>query len=348
MNLQINEDAFKVFQTSINQFQPWNGTKPKNWAKYFYSEKLNPKLSEYVGRPQLLSEDFKKDLTNQELAIVVLSWGGMNRKHGAMLFQNQKWLEIIEGMRRENIKTREEAYALFLELRKNKRLKGMGPAYFTKLICFANPTLKGYIMDQWTSKSINLLFKDKTVELTKSGYVSDKNSATTYENFCLRIERLSELLKIDSMDIEEKLFSSGGLNKGNWRQFVATNWVFSSNLKSSKNIIIINDTDMEPIKFKDAINRLQDIEIVISTLGGRSKLKVKFENGFIIVINSRNNTLKIDETLWEKVMNRILELPQAERGMASRYSVGKKAYNWNNCPNRNAPSIAAIVNHLCK
>lgn len=346
--MEINNDAFKVFKSSINQFQRWSGTKPKDWARYFSSENLNPKLDLCIGRYELLNEDFTKDLTNQEMAFAVLSWGGMNREHGASLFQNKEWLGIIEDMRNENVKTREEAYSLFLALRKTKRLKGMGPAFFTKLICFSNPRLKGYIMDQWTSKSINLLFKDELVALTKAGYVSDKNSAITYENFCLKIEKLSELLKIDSMDIEENLFSSGGINKGKWRQFVVTTWAFSNNSKSTKNILIINDIDMEPIKFKDAINKLQDIEIVISTLGVRSKLKVKVENGLISITNSNNNTLMVDETLWVKVMDRINELPQAERGMASRYSVGNNPYNWENCPHRNAPSIAAIVKHLCK
>ena len=110
----------------------------------------------------------------------------------------------------------------------------MGPAYFTKLICFVNPNLKGYIMDQWTSKSINLLFENNIVALTNSGHVKDTNSASVYEEFCSKIECLAELLKLNPIDLEENLFSNGGVNKGKWRQFVVDNWSNLNKLKLSE------------------------------------------------------------------------------------------------------------------
>jgi hypothetical protein len=224
----------------------------------------------------------------------------------------------------------------------------MGPAYFTKLICFVNPNLKGYIMDQWTSKSINLLFENKIVFLNASGHVSDKNTSQIYEDFCLKIEYLADLLNLKPIDLEENLFGNGGVNKGKWRQFVVDNW--SSNLKLSKPLkkIKILNIDMEPINFETALQHLTDNEIEITTLGGLKKLQVNNEDNFIYITNSKNKTLKVDMTLWNKVINRLIDLPHDERAMSSRYGVGNKKYNWQKCPNRNAAYIAAIIKHLCK
>lgn len=101
----------------------------------------------------------------------------------------------------------------FYELMKSRKLTGMGPAYFTKLICFLSRDLNGYTMDQWTAKSINLLLMKPLVKLTSSGLVSKSNTATTYEEFCLGIESLAKIIKKNPLDTEEMLFSNGG-NKG--------------------------------------------------------------------------------------------------------------------------------------
>jgi hypothetical protein len=345
--MKINKQAFEILKTSINQFNGWNGINAKKWGDYFYQKNLDQSLDCKLTRTQLFNNDFSKDLSREELAIAILSWGGMNREHGKSLFQNKEWLNLIDKMRRNEITTRDEAYELFKNLRKNKKLKGMGPAYFTKLICFVNPNLKGYIMDQWTSKSINLLFDSKIVLLTNSGHVGDKNSAAVYDDFCLKIEYLAGLLKLKPIDLEENLFSNGGVNKGKWRQFVLNNWNHSGKQKTIKKIQIINDVEMEPISFKETLNKLNENEIVIPTLGGKSKLKIKIENNLIYITNSKNNQLAIDENHWDRVMDRLNDLPQDERGMTSRYGVGKNTYNWKECPNQVfSIYIPAIVKYL--
>lgn len=347
--MKINEEAFEILKTSINQFKAWNGINSSDWGYYFYQKNLNLSLDCKLTRSQLLGNDFSKDLSKEELAIAILSWGGMNREHGKSLFQNKEWLNLIDKMRKNEITTRVEAYELFKNLRKNKKLKGMGPAYFTKLICFVNPNLKGYIMDQWTSKSINLLFDNKIVALTNSGHVADKNNASIYEDFCLKIEFLADLLNLKPIDLEENLFSNGGFNKGKWRQFVVNNWNHNGKNKTTKKVQIIEEIDMEPISFKEALNQLIGNEIVIPTLGGKSKLKIKVENNLIYITNSKNNKLGIDKLHWDKVMGRLNDLPQDERAMSSRYADGKKQYNWMKCPNRVfSIYLPAIVKHLSK
>ena len=51
------------------------------------------------------------------------------------------------------------AYKQFHRLVNEKKLTHMGPAYFTKLIYFLGSKQNGYIMDQWTARSMNLLRK---------------------------------------------------------------------------------------------------------------------------------------------------------------------------------------------
>jgi hypothetical protein len=347
--MEYNIEALSELQISIDKFKKWNGINTLNWGKYFHKESLNLSLDIKFTRNELLNNEFIKELSSEELAIAILSWGGMNREHGKSLFNHKEWIEIIDGLKNKKIKSRKEAYELFKNIRKKGKLKGMGPAYFTKLICFVSPNLNGYIMDQWTSKSINLLFDNKTVFLYNNGNVTDKNTAEIYEDFCRKIEYLADLLKLNPIDLEENLFSNGGINKGKWRRFVVDNWNYNVKSKSTKKVQIINDIEMEPITFEDVLNKLKGNETVIPTLGGRSKLKIKVENNLIYIINSKNNQLAIDEKHWNKVMNRLEELPQHERGMTSRYGVGNHAFNWDECPNQVfSIYIPAIVKHLSK
>lgn len=347
--MKVNNEALEKLKSSINNFKSWNGINAIDWGNYFYQKNLNQSLDFKLTRSELLNYDFIKDLTSEELAIAILSWGGMNREHGKSLFKHKEWLDLIEKMRTNEIKTRKEAYELFKTLRKNKKLKGMGPAYFTKLICFVCPNLKGYIMDQWSSKSINLLFDNKTVFLNNNGNVTDKNTAEIYEDFCSKIQYLADILNLKPIDLEENLFSNGGVNKGKWRQFVVDNWDNSGNQKTIKKANKLNYVDMEVIAFQIALQKLKGNEIEMPTLGGKSKIKIKVENDSILITNSKNNQLAIDEKHWNKVMNRLKELPHDERGMTSRYGVGKNAYSWKECPNQVfSIYIPAIVKYLCK
>ena len=160
----------------------------------------------------------------------------MNRKHGAMLNScGSDWLTLSENIRMEKL-DRVKAYEGFSELRAKGELKGMAPAYFTKLIFFlmteARP--RGYIMDQWTSASVNLLSSKPIVEMQRSFFqlktskrifetVSDKNTSSNYENYCKFIETLStaKWLDVDPERVEEMLFSKGrGL--GTWRNYLVS------------------------------------------------------------------------------------------------------------------------------
>lgn len=329
-----NYNALTSIQSSIDKFKNWNGINAVNWGDYFYNGNLNISLNIKLTRTELLNSEFIKELSNEELAIAILSWGGMNREHGKSLFQHKEWLKLVDDMRNGKIKSREEAYNLFQNLRNENKLTGMGPAYFTKLICFVNPKLKGYIMDQWTSKSVNILCDQQIIKLAKSGSVTDKNDSNTYEKFCLLIEDLANELNLRPLNMEEQLFSSGGIHKGAWRNYVVNNYTGEKVKKNTKVKSKIINRNLESISFEEVLNQLSEKEICIPTLGSKSSFQVKKEKDFIIITNSKNNSCKIDKTHWDKVMVRIDELPLDERGMTSRYGLGSHHFNWGNCPNQ--------------
>lgn len=126
---------------------------------------------------------------------------------------------------------RKIAYQKFKDLRKNQMLPGCGPAYFTKFIFFmnggkkSNPQHNGFIMDQWTVKSIQLLTGERRPYLSSAGYVNDDNTDEDYEFYCHTIEELASKLRFQDPDMaEEAIFSNGGKNSGAWRRYVKRNW----------------------------------------------------------------------------------------------------------------------------
>ncbi|MPR11501.1 hypothetical protein FS320_26650 [Microvirga tunisiensis] len=116
--------------------------------------------------------------------------------------------------------TRSEAYGLF----ESTPIAGLGPAYFTKLIFFLLQSNDGYILDQWTGKSVSILFEPCFIAFDHSGYVARRNSAHVYERYCRNVEALAERLDLAASRTEELLFSRGGRPKHPWRHYVVQNW----------------------------------------------------------------------------------------------------------------------------
>ena len=121
--------------------------------------------------------------------------------------------------------------------KKNDNLKGMGPAFFTKVIYFLTPRDKSerqtaYIMDQWAASSVNLLVGWNMVRmdvtrkspcrtrkssmsqmaLSLACTVSDNNTAVNYEAFCSAVDQLhvdSASVRIRSIRRSSGLMWSG-------------------------------------------------------------------------------------------------------------------------------------------
>ena len=116
----------------------------------------------------------------------------------------------------------------------------MGPAFFTKLVYFLTPRgapkrNPGYIMDQWTGSSVNLLTDSDLVllDVTRRWSLSkgkpepyfdftasDENTRDDYEAFCSVVDRLACRFCLSVDQIDQALFSLGGENPGGWRKYV--------------------------------------------------------------------------------------------------------------------------------
>ena len=199
----------------------------KNDLEIFYDRNIN--------RCDVRKIINSKDANALAKVLIVLAWGGMNLHNARFALKSYQncWKKIVDAMLEKNL-CRDEAYKRFHCLVKNKKLTHMGPAYFTKLIYFLESKHNGYIMDQWTARSMILLRKSNkykihlipTTKRKSDGFRNfrvdtTKNDVSIYRAFCEDLEHLAEYLDIDLEETEKLIFSKGGRdNMGCWRHFV--------------------------------------------------------------------------------------------------------------------------------
>lgn len=218
---------------------PWIGRPPKAWLTNIGSAMASD-AAVPVESPsrKMLYDLWSSDTDTEVCALVTLAWGGMRVNHGrALLAHRTHWKTICDDLRNGE-HTRQSAYDAFKRLRTERKLPGMGPAYFTKLIHFACPKAKGYILDQWTARSVHALTNQaswpavqvsvRATSINPSSLrvrVIDRVSAADYEDYCDWIDSLATHLLIPGVEVEEKLFSSGGKNPHEWRKHVLADWL---------------------------------------------------------------------------------------------------------------------------
>jgi hypothetical protein len=171
--------------------------------------------------------------TTITVCAAILAWGDMRYDNRNFLLKSTgSWVNECEKIR-DGTYSRVEAFAALKKLRDGKDLKGLGCAYFTKLIYFLQFSEKakkpeGYIMDQWASESINVLTGKNIVKLdsswstkwtsgdkgkpkfSTSSIASDKNDASDYEAFCLAMDKLA----VDAAIDPEKRLTRPELDRG--------------------------------------------------------------------------------------------------------------------------------------
>lgn len=218
----------EYFLSLPNDSKVFMGPNSLSWSTYVTQEQIEglQLLNKNFYRDQLLEFCADKRHSDMLTLLAVLSWGGMHREHGKKLLRSSETvLDIVNKLRNNYFESRKEAFNYIQMQRKNNLLPGLGIGYFTKLICFMAPELKGYIMDQWVAKAINLITDNKIVKIDRSHWVTDENNCDDYEKFCFEVDRIGEFLKTDGYKAEEKLFSIGGRTKGAWRKYVIEKYV---------------------------------------------------------------------------------------------------------------------------
>lgn len=230
--MEFEAKHLAAFTASLSQRLPvWVGQSPRAWGQHVLQQEhaaLNlPAVR--LSREDLFRMAQSGEYDSLSFAVSVLAWGGMNRQHGRFLFANTtNWLPIVDQLRSGRIES-SAAYEAFYNLRFDGRLPGMGPAFFTKLIFFSHPRHNGFIMDQWTARSVNLLSQHEVVATTLTNNrngriqhrVADQNTANTYAEFNDFILGLAKAIGYVGREdkVEEALFSTGR-GTGAWRNYV--------------------------------------------------------------------------------------------------------------------------------
>jgi hypothetical protein len=204
----------------------WKDRKVSPWTQSVGIDDVGEEASS-----QPLSRSFLKQLcvteavSDRDVLWSILAWGGMRRDAARRLAAHERlWIQIIGKLRRDGL-DRRASYRICFDAVREIGAAGIGPAYFTKLIFFANPRHDGYIMDQWTSRSINFLIDGPPlIKMRTQNHVDPRNDESTYEQYCCAVEALSNILTDKtSEEVELCLFSKGGQSPHPWRRYLLTN-----------------------------------------------------------------------------------------------------------------------------
>lgn len=209
----------------------WPNNGVRHWVRNIAGDEVaDPLLADDLSRADLKQlAGVNSGCPTVSVMWAILGWGKMHRRHArTFLIGQNRAVEICDDIRRGNV----DCHGAFDSFSKSLDLMpGITAAFFSKLIFFLSPDHNGYIMDQWTSKSVNLIFDREVVVLGYSGHVSKRNSMANYVDFCGCVEWLAEAFPknspyqpVDAEWIEMALFSKGGRNADQWRKYVRDHW----------------------------------------------------------------------------------------------------------------------------
>ncbi len=204
------------------------GMSPFNWAERLGLNEVPDNLpQERLTRAQVkaICRDKSQDVLFGY--ICAMAWGGqgvgITRRHAVTSWNNRNNIkDKLISLRDHNLSTK-DAFDLFSG---NNAITGLGVSFFTKLLYFFSGN-NFYIMDQWTAKSINLINGHPIVIINPNGYLKNNNQGKNYQKFCEIVDLMSMELRCSGEEIEERLFSRGGIRPLPWRSYVKENWVYS-------------------------------------------------------------------------------------------------------------------------
>lgn len=199
------------------------GRAPRAWANHIEAglgERFD--LDDHrIDRARLVA--LVKEGAPEKVFLSVMAWGGMKVGHGISAWRAKDlWRGPLEDVLAGG-RARADLFQRFAAA----PVAGMRAAYFTKLIHFASvPGVQpvGYIMDQWTAKSVNLICRREVVGLDAAGYVLPRNDPHVYETFCGVVDAIGDALQVSGTQAEERIYSRGGRRPAAWRSHVKAHW----------------------------------------------------------------------------------------------------------------------------
>lgn len=240
----LNPRAFEVFDRNLSDKLDVNevgGIVPADFGRNLPGISVETLETSKVGRNDVLQMAQDPAKKTPDVVVTILAWGQMHRGSRNRFFNqdNTEWLTACDDLRAGKF-SRADAYAKFAELQAHGKMKGMGPAYYTKLIHFLMKRDRvhfapGYIMDQWAGCSVNVLCDRQVVLLNssfawnksgslKSTYiVSNQNGPDRYEEFCSILDRLAAKIGRTPEETDRAIMSEGGKSPKPWRAHVIEN-----------------------------------------------------------------------------------------------------------------------------
>lgn len=245
---ECNHAIKNVMQKKPELASTWVGQSARYWINITtcsekYSERFNDirhnrsSLRDYIQNQKMVAIN---DSALLDIVINILAWGGMSYQHGRSALKSwNNWKSICAGLV-DGTHGHFSAYKKFYAAQHSGEMEGIGPAYYTKLIFFLGNG-DGLIMDQWTSKSINLLHEENLIRLD-SGYVSRFAVVDKYKRYIDCVSELAVKLGFSGSNFEknnkteELIFSISGKKKpaflttedhkifSEWRRYVVQEW----------------------------------------------------------------------------------------------------------------------------
>lgn len=205
----------------------------QNWLRHAEYEPQGPidwsYMDKKLDRADLITmRERYPEMDTLDLCACIFAWGGMKTHHGKVLFGHldKRWVHVSNDLR-QGLIDHFDAYQNFFDLAAADGMPRIGPAYYTKLLFFLPPRAqsRGIIMDQWTSRSVNLLTGEAIVRLEPSFLVKKSNSVDVYRRYNEVVRQLSVEIhgndKPENVEeIELRLFSEGGRARHPWRPYV--------------------------------------------------------------------------------------------------------------------------------
>lgn len=245
---KCHQDIDELYSSHTDLTSTWVGQSAMNWFAITTKDAQESSTFSEISfnrttlREYILSEKNSQKASAHlyDIVVNILAWGGMSYRHGRKALQCwDNWQPICDGLVSGKLNYT-EAYDAFFEAQHSGKMSGIGPAYYTKLIFFLGNG-EGLIMDQWTSKSINLIHEENVIKLT-SGYVSKFADSAIYKKYVQSVAELAERMDISGTEfdknnkMEELIFSISAKKKPKfltkheheivsaWRSYVEREW----------------------------------------------------------------------------------------------------------------------------
>ena len=161
-----------------------------------FKENLSPSKFNHYAVREICKDHHQYDI--EDCILIILTWGQIRPSPTTLLLawkslNSPDIKRFLEDIRSGKENDRMKIYTRFADYRYSADLKGIDTAYFTKLIYFLmNQDEKGYILDQFTARSSNILLRRNIININKDGTVASKqNDAEVYEKYCKFIEDLA-------------------------------------------------------------------------------------------------------------------------------------------------------------